>query len=334
MSFKPNAVALAAAAAEESDLATIWSTIKCGFLTQEQQDVIVIDADAKLTQACSTLAQNGISSAPVYDSHKKSFIGMFEYGDLATLVLTAKQKIPITEEHSDLEYYLNQQGSFGMSVRHVVDLSERNPFYSLFPESTLLNAVQVFANGVRRIVVMSGDGKLGGIISQTTVVRFVSQHLLDQFDPVLKLTVDQLNIGSSPVISLNANKSVSDAMLLMDTNKISSVALVEDDGSLWGNMSLSDIKLIFRKKTLSYLNHSCRSYIATLRQEEIKANDSAFASEAKFPYWSVSSSTPLRVIIMKMAATRSHHLFVTDAANHPIRVVSVGDVVRALTPPL
>ncbi|KJE96877.1 hypothetical protein CAOG_07130 [Capsaspora owczarzaki ATCC 30864] len=321
--------------AQDTELTAAWASIRCGFLTQEQPELIVVDADSQIVSACKTLADNGISSAPVFDSAKNSYLGMLEYADLVALVLAAKQRSHLPEGNESLENYISQGGQFQVAVRHAVDISERNPFYSLFPESTLLNAVQVFSSGaVRRIVVMSGDGKLHGIISQTTVLRFVHDHLLSQMDGIVRQTLEQLNIGSQPVVQLNGNAPVIDALELMHTHKFSSVALVESDGTISGNISLSDVKLLFRKRSLGLLSHSCRTYVATIRQEEIRhaSPEHPEASTAKWPYWSVPVTATLHSVILKMVATRSHHIFVIDAHKRPIRIVSVGDVLRALTP--
>ena len=155
------------------------------------------------------------------------------------------------------------------------------------------------------------------------------------FSPKTHLAqIDTLNLGSHPVVQLNGNAPVIDAMELMNTHKFSSVALVEDDGSICGNISLSDVKLLFRKRSLGLLSHSCRSYIATVRQEEVRDMSPSHpeASIAKWPYWSVPANATLYDVILKMVATHSHHIFVIDAHKRPLRIVSVGDVLRALTP--
>jgi hypothetical protein len=65
-----------------------------------------------LEEACDILIQKNISSAPVYDStpsatttinHRKSYIGMFDYGDLISYILIVLRKEFPPEDETTLE---------------------------------------------------------------------------------------------------------------------------------------------------------------------------------------------------------------------------------------
>jgi len=49
------------------------------------------------------LLQHGISSAPVYDAQKKTYVGMFDYSDLMTYVLLVLKKMEIPLEDQSME---------------------------------------------------------------------------------------------------------------------------------------------------------------------------------------------------------------------------------------
>jgi CBS domain containing-hemolysin-like protein len=49
-------------------------------------DIVVIDADTDARSALRTLCDNGISSAPVYDSAAKQYVGILDVRDLACFI--------------------------------------------------------------------------------------------------------------------------------------------------------------------------------------------------------------------------------------------------------
>lgn len=76
----------------------------------------------------------------------------------------------------------------------MLDLSRKNPFYSLLQEATLLSAIEIFACGTHRgkisalgvkiwylyscsiVSVLKPDGEIQGILSQSTVVRYLFEN--------------------------------------------------------------------------------------------------------------------------------------------------------------
>ena len=58
------------------------------------KDMIVIDSQASIKEACATLSMNKISSAPVYEHETGDLLGVLDYSDLVTYVLQVLHKIP------------------------------------------------------------------------------------------------------------------------------------------------------------------------------------------------------------------------------------------------
>lgn len=146
-------------------------------------------------EACNVLINNNISSAPVYDAqvkevsetsivHARSYVGMFDYGDVIAYILLVLQNMPPPGdegEESDSQARENltfeikdivrralegedvpvklASGKFCINCNFdqslicfflITDLSQKNPFYSIMPEATLLSAVEEFAYGTHR----------------------------------------------------------------------------------------------------------------------------------------------------------------------------------------
>jgi hypothetical protein len=118
-----------------------------------------------------------------------SFIGFFDYADAIAylLIVLKKDKKEMldlsSQEGTDLKQLLrcvlNQQP---VPVRFVTDMSLRDPFYSLLPESSLLQALEVLGrdDGVRRLAIVGGsDSPLLGVLSQSDLVRFLASNVGD-----------------------------------------------------------------------------------------------------------------------------------------------------------
>jgi CBS domain containing-hemolysin-like protein len=129
-----------------------WRTVQCGHLIQ-QQNLIVVNANDPLEKACEALVENGISSAPVYDTEKKMYIGMFDYADLLSYILLVLDPTGANASENTrdvLRQVKRAAAEQSVPVRLASDLSQKNPFYSLMAESSLLQALEVFAKGTHR----------------------------------------------------------------------------------------------------------------------------------------------------------------------------------------
>lgn len=65
----------------------LWTSATCGQLVVDQWPVFVIGTDTPVEQAIDTLIQNEIHAAPIYDPTNDAFVGLFDYGDLMSLLV-------------------------------------------------------------------------------------------------------------------------------------------------------------------------------------------------------------------------------------------------------
>ena len=150
--------------------------------------------------------ENGISSAPVWCKSTGSYVGMLDFRDLVDFVLLvsqAKGLEPIIEgEHVDFISRIVHSVPAGINIQvkdvsgpvsedfTFLDLSKKNPFYSVMEESPLEVAIDILgsAQGIHRINVMHPDGMVTGILSQTDIIRFIASKR-DLFKGILDKSV-------------------------------------------------------------------------------------------------------------------------------------------------
>lgn len=80
-------------APDMADIKSLLAAKKCADLIHKCE-LIVLDSELALHDACQTLAAHKISSAPVFDKTSKTYIGMLDYRDIVAHVLTVLHKIP------------------------------------------------------------------------------------------------------------------------------------------------------------------------------------------------------------------------------------------------
>lgn len=162
-----------------TDLELFWRLHTCGELISKQTPV-VIDSKLSVEDASDLLSEHNISSAPVYDYDKKVYVGMFDYGDIVAFLLAVMGKEEVPQYETNLRDILQKGLRMGPVPVHMVsDLSLRNPFVYVAPETPLLEAIQFFAQGLHRIAVINSDFSLKGILSQSGVLNYVVEQVGD-----------------------------------------------------------------------------------------------------------------------------------------------------------
>lgn len=103
-----------------------------------------------------------------------------------------------------------------------LDLSQKNPFYSILPEATLLSAVEEFSYGIHRgklyyvytqlikffvykVCVLNPDGSIKGILSQSTVAKYfyTNQHHFPDVECIMNKTVSNKTVSVCYVKRIN-----------------------------------------------------------------------------------------------------------------------------------
>ncbi|KAF9362444.1 cell separation during budding [Mortierella sp. NVP85] len=301
-----------------------WTMVKAGALV-ENQTLVTIDADAAVEDACEVLLQNGISSAPVFDKNRNTYVGMFDYGDLMTYILLLLKKMDVPDEEQTIEMrHLIQRTSESQTVpvRFASD-----PFCTVLAETRLGAVVHDFGTGIHRVAVMEADGTMKGILSQSSTLDYLMRHLSEypQLQPVMQKSLQQLGLASSRVLSVNGEERVLDALVSMSTNGVSSLAVLDDQGMLLGNISMTDIKHIMKNLRASWLWITCFQLVC-----KIRLSQGVESGEDQYPILDVNAKSTFGYTLSKLQATKAHRMWVVNDSGCAVGVVSLTDVFRVL----
>ncbi|KAL4930675.1 uncharacterized protein BDV17DRAFT_297551 [Aspergillus undulatus] len=290
-----------------------WREISIGELVSEE-DLKFVEVDTGIEEATNVLIDTGAPVLLVRETREhKTAVGTFDYNDLNTYLLLAAG---LTRPDEDLlpayeELARKAREQIPIPMRDVKELGRKDPLTTLPASASVRTAVETFGGGVHRVVVIDErrDNEVVGIFSQFRLVKFLWENgrcfpVLDQLYPQ---SLRELKIGSHAVVSINGDKMLCEALQLMNTEGISSVAVVDNHTNVVGNISTTDVKLLTRSSSLPLLTNTCTHFISV-----ILSTRGLQEGKDSFPVFHVNPASTLAHTVAKVVATRSHRLWVTD----------------------
>lgn len=297
-----------------SDLASFLSSHKLSDLPQPRPHVICVPAGTAPTEAFKILVDNNILSAPVYDEYLHHYWGFLDLRDLISFAVFA-------EENAG-GHTLNEIIGHGVKMfRHPETaittpyLARRHSFTPVPETATLADVASILASGVHRVPVLKA-GQVLDIISQSNLISYIYGHLKD-IPSLAHIHIADMRIGTSPVLAVKHSTSVFETFKLLDSQGKTGTAVVDDHGAILTSTCGKDLKLWLMAQSAGFMKMSIFDFLKEIRKREIY--ESALVV-------TVRESDTLGFLVGKLHATRSHRVFVIDAHDHPIKVISLTDI--------
>mmetsp|Transcript_31615 Transcript_31615/g.58497 ORF Transcript_31615/g.58497 Transcript_31615/m.58497 type:complete len:377 (-) Transcript_31615:257-1387(-) len=311
--------------------------------------VIVIDSKMTPLEAASLLWKNNVMGAPVYDTKAKTYVGMFDARDILSCVTAAHREFLHMGGHPspgedialphDVELHQKKQSELmAKALQHIkIDsksptpgavtvsyLAARNPMSNFHTKDDSLLDIckELMGRHMHRVPITdssSGKPVCTGIISQSGLVSFIASRCppgsLDE-----KLTDSGLPYRKD-IVKIADDASAASAFELLDSKRLSGIAVVDEDGKLIGNTSARDIKNAVMDAGRIGMDMDILSYLARVRQSQVVKND-------KYPSCHVHEDATVGNVVNLLAKTGFHRVFVVDDDMRPVGVVSFADIIN------
>lgn len=293
------------------------------------------------------------SGAPVLlvrlDPTEKSAVATFDYRDLTQYLLFATGQLYPDEDHLAIFQNLAKKAQQGdkIPLKEAKSLGNKEPFVTLPHKANLTKAVETFGGGIHRIIILKeGTNDVLGILSQVRLVKFLWENgssfpMIDQLYPQ---TLRELGIGSPQhLISIkyvagiettemprqltfsqkptSGDKPLIEALRLMNSEGLTSLAVIDNQWNVVGNISTVDVKVIIypHSNSLAYysdlylklltksssarslLENTCVHFISVILSTR-GMND----GKDSFPVFHVSPWSTLAHTVAKLVATNAH----------------------------
>jgi len=274
--------------------------------------LISADAHETVGSVFNKLAENKILSVPIYDPKSKKFYAFLDLIDIVTNTLELQQEHPLREKLG-----IEDEEIANEPCLDLVNKSQRNFFHTIDSSDNLQKAVnELCTNKAHRLAVLNKEGELVSILTQSKIIQYLAK-LVDDLHFGNKKIKD-LGLGKTPVISVNLNKSRAlDAFKTIQMSNISGVAIVDDDGTIVDNLSVSDLKLLeYNKKVFDALLEPLEKFLKRKTEDTITK-----------PVV-VTQDNTLRDVLNILTKTQVHRLYVVDDQKRPLGIITLSDLME------
>lgn len=288
-----------------------WQHISVGELVNPD-DLHFVELDTGVEAATNLLIESSSSVLLVRsDLTQKAAVATFDYRDLTQYLLFATGQLHPDEEHHSFFQSLAKKAQQGhtIPIRDAKSLGNKEPFVTLPHTADLTKAIEIFGGGSHRIVVVKeGSDDVVGVLSQLTLLTFLwdNGRSFPTIDQLYPQTLKDLGIGSQQLISINGDKPLKEALVLMNNESLTSLAVVDNHYNVIGNISNVDVKLLTKASSAPLLDNTCIHFITVILSTR-GMND----GKDSFPVFHVSPYSTLAHTVAKLVATTAHRMWVT-----------------------
>ncbi|KAJ1965583.1 AMP-activated serine/threonine-protein kinase regulatory subunit [Dipsacomyces acuminosporus] len=281
--------------------------------------LIILDTKLLVTKALSTLVQNGVESAPMYDSTGSCYAGMLTTTDLVNLIQYYYSNFSYAEAIEDLgqtqlENYKELLLRFKSRQTNTLCA---NPLDTLYEVSRRLLATDYSA-----LALVDEDTDTGGdvIVSMLSIYRILNFMAvnIDDKKRLKQHSLFDLDIGTyGDLITATMDVPVIDIIRMFVDNNISVVPILDENGVVLNVFAESDIILLAREGMLHELDTPVSDALA-LRPDDYPGVHTCKQTDTLFS------------VLDTIRKTHVQRLIVVDDDIRPVGVVALSDVLRAL----
>ncbi|EJS43763.1 sds23p [Saccharomyces arboricola H-6] len=284
----------------------------------EQNKLIFIKGSISVEEAFNTLVKHQLTSLPVENFPGDMNCLTFDYNDLNAYLLLVLNKIKVSNDKITSDC----QSGKSVPVGEIVKLTPKNPFYKLPETENISTVIGILGAGVHRVAITNvGMTQIKGILSQRRLIKYLwdNARSFPNLKPLLDSSLEELKIGvlnadrdkptfkQSRVISIQGDEHLIMALHKMYVERISSIAVVDHQGNLIGNISVTDVKHVTRTSQYPLLHNTCRHFVSVILN--LRGLETGKDS---FPIFHVYPTSSLARTFAKLVATKSHRLWIVQ----------------------
>ncbi|RKF80491.1 5'-AMP-activated protein kinase subunit gamma [Golovinomyces cichoracearum] len=275
--------------------------------------LIILDTDLLVKKSLTILLQNGIVSAPLWDSHTSTFAGLLTTSDYINVVQYYWQN-PDTLNQIDqfrLSSLRDIEKALGVSPLETVSVNPTRPLYEA--------CRQMLKTRARRIPLVDTDDETGrqmvvSVITQYRLLKFIAVNVVET--EKLKKSVSEIGLGTyGNLQTANMDTSVIDVIHLMVKYSISCVPILDENDRVLNVFEAVDVIAIIKGGAYDELTTSVGEALSKRAEE--------FAG-----IYTCSKEDRLNSIFDTIRKSRVHRLIVIDDDNRLIGIISLSDILK------
>ncbi|QIX00194.1 hypothetical protein AMS68_005711 [Peltaster fructicola] len=289
-----------------------------------------VELDTSVEDTTRLLVKSGAPNVVlIRESVKtKTAIGTFDYSDLNAyllLVLGLTQPDEVAETIAE-----RARSGEKLALRDVLNhLGSREQPAVLAWNADLTKAMELLGSGSHRVIITKeGTSEAISVLSQLRLVRFFWENHQNfaACEQLYMRFLKELGLGVKEVISINGDRPVSEALLLMHHEGVTSLPVLDAHRNVVGNISHVDVRLLTDTSSIPLLSSSCIHFISVILSERGMED-----GKDAYPVFYVSPYSTLAHTVAKLCATRSHRMWLVDEPS-PANSVPPSPIIHAIPP--
>jgi len=282
------------------------------------QRLVMVRGMDTVRSALWTLIKNKIQCVPVYNEKTGRFIGLVDVFDLVQYIFC---NAGVSIFHPGFFQEFKEHAYANEPVASIVNLSRKDHWITVPDNIPLDQILDIMVTGnLHRVPIMNNKLRLTGLLTQSKVVQFLSEKVSAYPELGLK-KISELGMGNAEnVYSLKGDEPSVNAFMMMLDKGVRGLAVVNNQGQLVDAISASDIKGLIYGDFFSDLRQPVLNYLPKVR---------ILMGKNLGPIYCSSDST-LEYVLKKLNQEGVHRIFVVDENKHPVRVLSLKDILKAL----
>jgi len=204
----------------------------------------------------------------------------------------------------------------GHCIRNCVDFSKKDPFSRVYKKAPVSSLLHMFHNGYCRAAVTNAHGELMGVVTQTDVIRFISNNL-DSLGKLKDKTLEHLGLVQKRHYEIRVHTLAICAFFLLWSSQEKALAIVDHEDRLVGNCSVSDLKGL-SQQNFGNLRLPVMEFLRTELQGDT------------IPTVTVRPQDTFETAIKRLMQNSVHQIWVVDDHHVPLGVVNLESIIGLL----
>lgn len=296
-----------------------------GEIIFDKKELISVNTDTKIEEVAKIMKDRDILSVPVWDNAKHQYVGLLDVFEIMRFTAAGffEESVFKDDLFTKFEWSVETAGDLvakSSRAKRIAVMSATDP---------LKSAIRALSDVDHRALVhIPMDEKTFQpsyrMVSQMDVVRYIFKHIDDPtFKNCTSKRIEEMGLVNplgNAVISVTTQDRAATAFYRMFYNQVNAVAVVDEAGKLVANISASDLRGL-SSATLPYLRLPALEFLKKM-------------AEGKKPAHVLScySHELLSGVISKVVTANVHRVWVINAAQNPIGVVTLTDIISTFVP--
>jgi CBS domain-containing protein len=277
-----------------------------------EKELVTLSPQDSVERALQILSEKAISGAPVFDGIKQRFVGYLSVLDLCVWTVRAYNIAKGDKKEFDKDKLSAQ---FAKPISNLLKIG-LEPYWPVQENSSLDVLIDNYFKWRMHRAPVLREGKIVGHISQSDVVRFLASNE-KQFEQEFSKKISEIGLDVGPVLSVPKGQPLIDAFGQITETKFTGIAIIDEEGRLYNNVSASDLRGI-TKDTFLNLDSPIENVLST---------------QKKLPPITCSKNDTIGSVIKQLSDCRVHRIYVVNEKEHPTNVITHTTIMKLLSHP-